>query len=107
MAAGRIFLDFSIENIQSSVFSLIPGISKISGYIQRHFEFVFLNNEEPDQKKFYQEFAVMIDKRAQVLFPLAFAVFTLIYWSVLFGSEEAAEKVLDDAVPYVAKYEMK
>jgi len=95
------------KTIQSSVLSLIPGVSRISAYIQRHFEFVFLNNEEPDQKKFYQEFAIMIDKRAQVLFPLAFALFTLLYWSVLFASSEAAEQVLEGAVPYVAKYEMK
>ena len=83
----------------SDEFSLWKRESLHLAYLDHHLSFEF----DPDEMKgaqFYYEFATLVDKRSQIIFPSAFVFFMTIYWGVLFWVADQADEVLADAIPY-------
>ena len=58
--------------------------------------------EKTDTKKFYYDFATLVDKRSQIIFPTTFLIFMTFYWGLLFWLAEKADDVLIGAIPYTA-----
>lgn len=70
-------------------------------YLDAHFAFEF-DPEKTKGAKFYYEFATLVDKRSQIIFPATFVVFMIVYWGILFWLADQADDVLADAIPYSA-----
>lgn len=84
----------------TQVINLRRYISSLA-HLDSHFAFEF-DPEVTKGKKFYYEFATLVDKRSQIIFPATFVFFMTIYWGILFCLAEKADDVLIDAIPYAA-----